>query len=56
MGLLGFLSEANEIKEELGVSFDEALRIQGERVDERLREHEASKANANVIQFRPRGH
>lgn len=56
-GLLGFLSEANEIKEELGVSADEAFAIQRERAAERLRAYELEQAPAetNVIQFRARG-
>jgi hypothetical protein len=54
-GLLGFLSEANEIQQELGVSVEEAFRIQRERSDERMKEYEALKAD-NVIQFKPRGH
>jgi hypothetical protein len=54
-GLLGFLSEANEIKEELGVSADEAFAIQRERSDGRLQELLALKeavAQSNVIPFR----
>ena len=49
-GLLGFLSEANEIKEELGVSVDEAFRIQREREEQRSQEREAA-AESNVIPF-----
>jgi len=57
LGLLAFITEANDIKKELGVSDEEAFEIQRERADERLREYEAEKAAAetNVIQFRPRG-
>lgn len=57
-GVLGFLLEANEIQQELGVSPDRAYQIQRERSAERLREYEAEKAAAetNVIQFLPRGH
>jgi hypothetical protein len=54
LGLLGALSEATEIQQELGVGVEEAFRIQRQRADERMREYEASKAD-NVIQFRPRG-
>jgi hypothetical protein len=52
-GLLGFLSEAVEIKEQLGVSVDEAFAIQRERAAERLREYELAQAMAesNVIPF-----
>jgi hypothetical protein len=45
-GLLGFLSEAVEIREELGVSVDEAFRIQRERAAER------QESKSNVIPFR----
>jgi hypothetical protein len=53
-GLLGPLLEAQDIKDELDVPFDDAMRIQRERAQERLRELEASKPS-NVIPFRPRG-
>jgi hypothetical protein len=52
LGLLGFITEANEIREELGVSVDEAFRIQRERSDARLAALEPEPTN--VIQFRPR--
>ena len=55
LGILGFLSEANEIQQELGVSAKEAFQIQRERAAERLREYELSQVESNVIQFRPRG-
>lgn len=54
-GLLGFISEANEIKETLGVSVDEAFEIQRQRADERHREYiaaEQAAAESNVIPFR----
>jgi len=54
LGILGFLSEANEIQQELGVSSKEAFQIQRERAAERLREYELSHVESNVIQFRPR--
>jgi hypothetical protein len=54
LGILGFLSEANEIQQELGVSAKEAFQIQRERAAERLREYELSQVESNVIQFRPR--
>jgi hypothetical protein len=53
-GLLGFISEAIEIKNELDLTIEEAFEIQRERADERLREHEAAKIESNIIQFRPR--
>jgi len=54
-GILGFVSEANAIKEELGVSTDEAFAIQREREIARLMEHvaiEQAAAESNVIPFR----
>jgi len=56
-GILGFLTEANEIMQELGVSSEEAFAIQRERAADRLREYELERAAppSNVIQFRPRG-
>lgn len=45
-GLLGFLSEANEIRQEMGVSADEAFEIQRERAAERWREYERQQAEA----------
>jgi hypothetical protein len=56
MSLFGFIHEANEIKERLGVSVEEAFRLQREAADERLAAYEAERAAAetNVIQFRPR--
>jgi hypothetical protein len=55
-GMLGFLSEAQDIRVELGVSAEEAFRIQRERAAERLKEYEAeAEPESNVIQFRPRG-
>lgn len=55
-GLLSFIYEANEIKERLGVSAEEAFRLQRVAADERLAAYEAEQAPAetNVIQFRPR--
>ena len=55
LGILGFLSEAYEIQQELGVSAKEAFLIQRERAAERLREYELSQVESNVIQFRLRG-
>jgi hypothetical protein len=55
MGLLGFITEASEIKEELGVSIDEAFAIQRERAAERLealKAAEQAEAESNVIPFR----
>jgi hypothetical protein len=56
-GLLGYISEASEIRQELGVSIDEAFAIQRDRAAERLREYVAQQpeTQSNVIQFRPRG-
>lgn len=54
-GLLSFILEANEIKEELGVSADEAFAIQRERETARLMEYvaiEQAAAESNVIPFR----
>lgn len=54
-GLLGFITEASAIKEELGVSVDEAFAIQRERADARLAaalEIEQAAAQSNVIPFR----
>jgi regulator of replication initiation timing len=45
-GLLAFLTETGEIKEELNVSMDEALRIQRERADQRM---QLDQAAADVI-------
>lgn len=60
-GLLGGITEAIEIAEQLGCSFDEAYRIRCERSDESTAAAEAEQAAAeqaaaesNVIQFRPR--
>ena len=55
-GLLGFISEAVEIGNELGVSADEAFRIQRKRNAERLLtiRQFAEPAPTNVIQFRSR--
>jgi hypothetical protein len=36
LGLLGFLLEANDIKEEMGVTVDEAFEIQRGRAAQRL--------------------
>ncbi len=46
-GLLAYLLEANDIKSELNIPFEDALRIQRERAAERLAE-----APSNVIPFR----
>lgn len=54
-GLLGFISEANAIKEEMGVSADEAFAIQRERAEVRELERQAieqAAAESNVIPFR----
>jgi hypothetical protein len=55
-GLLSFIYEANEIQERLGVSAEEAFRLQRDAADERerVREAEQAAAETNVIQFRPR--
>jgi hypothetical protein len=53
-GLLAYLLEAHDIKKELDVPFEDALRIQRERAEERLREYQKSIAESNVIPFRPR--
>ena len=56
-GLLGFLAEACDIKQELGVSVDEAFRIQRERAEQRSQERaalEQAAGESNVIPFRPR--
>lgn len=54
-GILGALSEASDISKELGVSFDEALKISRERSAARLQEIEDERERAEkVIQFRPR--
>jgi hypothetical protein len=52
-GLLAALSEACDIKVELGVSVEEAFAEQRRRADERMREYELATAESNVIQFRP---
>jgi hypothetical protein len=51
-GLLGFLTEAVEIKENLGCSIDEAFEIQRQLAEERLQEYERAAAESNVIPFR----
>lgn len=48
-GLLGAISEANEIQQELGVSVEEAFAIQRQRAQERMQEYERSIAESNVI-------
>jgi hypothetical protein len=53
-GLLGALTEAGDIQQETGCSVKEAYRIQRQRSDERLEQHQAPPYN--IIQFRPRGH
>jgi hypothetical protein len=53
-GILGALTEANEIQQELGCSFNEALEVQRRRAAERNRETELEAAESNVIPFRPR--
>lgn len=55
LGILGALTETSELAEELGITFAEAAKVQRERSDERVREHEAlerAKAESNVIPFR----
>ncbi len=55
LGILGVISEASEIKEELSVSAEEAFAIQRERAAERLKQYEAAnEPPTNVLQFRPR--
>ena len=54
-GLLGAISEAADIKDEFGVSAEEAFRIQRERSELRLLEYlaiEQAAAESNVIPFR----
>lgn len=54
-GLLGAIVEASDIKQELGVSADEAFEIQQERSGERLSELRAledAARESNVIPFR----
>jgi hypothetical protein len=53
-GIFGFLSEAQQIQQEMGCTVEESFRIQRERAEERLCEYEAAKVESNVIQFRPR--
>jgi hypothetical protein len=50
-GLLASLTEAVDLQEELGVSFDEAMRLQRQRADERLAQVDEI---SNVIPFGPR--
>jgi hypothetical protein len=45
MGLLDFLWEASVIQRELDVPFDEALALQRQRADERLREDNVIHVN-----------
>ena len=52
-GLLAYVSEAVDIQRELGISSDEAWKIQRERAAERDRQREADLPS-NVIPFRPR--
>jgi hypothetical protein len=51
VGLLGGIAEASDISAELGVSFEEASRIQRERSAERLREYKARKAEEPTVIF-----
>jgi hypothetical protein len=54
-GLLGGIVEACDIKQELGISTDEAFAIQQERSGERLRElreQEYAARESNIIPFR----
>jgi hypothetical protein len=54
-GILGALSEAADLRRELGCTAEEAFKIQSERAQARLRELEAaSEPETNVLQFRPR--
>ena len=53
-GLLGFISEAAEIREQLGVSVDESFRMQQERNAERQALQHKAVIESNVIPFRPR--
>ena len=53
-GMFGAITEAIEIAEQLGCSFDEAYRIRCERSDESTAAAEQATAESNVIQFRPR--
>jgi hypothetical protein len=51
-GLLDFLQEAGAITDELGVPFEEALAIQRQRADERMRER--AESNVVHVNFRDR--
>ncbi len=51
-GLLGAISEAAEIQQQLGCSANEAFDIQRQLEAERLREYEMATAESNVIPFR----
>jgi hypothetical protein len=51
MGLLDGLTEACRIKEERGISFDEALEIWSEQQRQKIEEYEAI-AESNVIPFK----
>jgi hypothetical protein len=54
-GLLGAITEALELQQQLGCSPDEAFAIQRQRAAERLKEYELENAPTNIVQFRPRG-
>jgi hypothetical protein len=53
-GLFGAITEALEIQQTSGVTWSEALQLQRQQAEERLREYQQSVADNNVIQFRPR--
>ena len=55
MGLLGLISEANDIQQTEGCSVEEAFALARQRAAESLREHELATAESNIIPF-PRKH
>jgi hypothetical protein len=58
LGILSYIAEACDIKNELGCTVEESFRVQRDRADERERTRLAAQeqAESNVIQFRPRHH
>ena len=51
-GLLGAITEALELQQQLGCSPDEAFAIQQQLAAERSQEYERATAESNVIPFR----
>jgi hypothetical protein len=51
-GLLGALTEALEIVQTSGVSWEQAREIQKQQAIERVREYELATAESNVVPFR----